>query len=107
MEKFVLAITRTCGSGGTTIGSMLAKEYQIGLYDSVITSYSIHYTKLYEYTSTAQGFFEKLDKGTLSESMKQTYLNDENLMKYDILKQERLHTGISLYQLSIKKLMEP
>ena len=61
---------------------------------------------LIPYTSTAQGFFEKLDKGTLSESMKQTYLNDENLMKYDILKQERLHTGISLYQLSIKKLME-
>ncbi len=38
MEKFVLAITRTCGSGGTTIGSMLAKEYQIGLYDRQLMS---------------------------------------------------------------------
>lgn len=38
MEKFVLAITRTCGSGGTTIGSMLAKEYQIGMYDRQLMS---------------------------------------------------------------------
>lgn len=38
MGKFVLAITRTCGSGGTTIGSMLAKEYQIGLYDRQLMS---------------------------------------------------------------------
>lgn len=33
MEKFVLAITRTCGSGATTISKMLAKEYDISLYD--------------------------------------------------------------------------
>lgn len=33
MEKFVLAVTRTCGSGATTICEMLAKEYGIDLYD--------------------------------------------------------------------------
>lgn len=38
MEKFVLAITRTCGSGGTTIGEMLAKEYGIKLYDRQLLS---------------------------------------------------------------------
>lgn len=33
MKKFVIAITRTCGSGGTSIGRMLANEYGINLYD--------------------------------------------------------------------------
>lgn len=33
MEKFVLAITRTCGSGATTICKMLAEDYNINLYD--------------------------------------------------------------------------
>lgn len=33
MERFVIAITRTCGSGGTTIGRMLADEFGIDMYD--------------------------------------------------------------------------
>ncbi|MDF2942767.1 MAG: cytidylate kinase [Herbinix sp.] len=33
MEHFILAITRTCGSGATTISKMLAKDYGIALYD--------------------------------------------------------------------------
>lgn len=33
MENFVLAITRTCGSGATTISKMLAEYYGIDLYD--------------------------------------------------------------------------
>jgi cytidylate kinase len=33
MEKFVIAITRSCGSGGTTIGSMLANDFGIDMYD--------------------------------------------------------------------------
>jgi len=33
MERFVIAITRTCGSGATTISNMLAKEYGIAIYD--------------------------------------------------------------------------
>ncbi len=33
MKRFVIAITRTCGSGGTTIGKMLAEHYKINLYD--------------------------------------------------------------------------
>ena len=61
---------------------------------------------LLPYTSTAQGFFEKLDKGNLSEEMKQAYLNEENLKKYQILKEESRQTGKSLYQLSLQKIME-
>ena len=33
MDKFVIAITRTCGSGGTTIGKMLSKDLEINIYD--------------------------------------------------------------------------
>jgi cytidylate kinase len=33
MENFVLAITRFCGSGATTISQMLAEEYGIAIYD--------------------------------------------------------------------------
>ncbi len=33
MENFVIAITRYCGSGGKTVGAMLAKEFGISLYD--------------------------------------------------------------------------
>lgn len=33
MEKFVLAITRTCGSGATTVSKMLADAYGIPVYD--------------------------------------------------------------------------
>lgn len=33
MERFVIAITRRAGSGGTTIGEMLADEFSINLYD--------------------------------------------------------------------------
>jgi cytidylate kinase len=33
MENFVIAITRTCGSGGTIIGKMLSKDLGINMYD--------------------------------------------------------------------------
>lgn len=33
MDKFVIAITRTCGSGGTTIGKMISKDLKINMYD--------------------------------------------------------------------------
>lgn len=33
VKNFVIAITRTCGSGGTTIAKMLANDYQIDMYD--------------------------------------------------------------------------
>lgn len=33
MEKFVVAITRRCGSGGTAIGHMLAKALKVNVYD--------------------------------------------------------------------------
>lgn len=33
MERFVVALTRTCGSGGTTISRMLADDFGIDMYD--------------------------------------------------------------------------
>jgi hypothetical protein len=33
MKNFVIAITRTCGSGGTTIARTLAADYKIDMYD--------------------------------------------------------------------------
>ena len=33
MDRFVIAITRTCGSGGTTIGKMLSNDFKINMYD--------------------------------------------------------------------------
>ena len=33
MERFVVALTRTCGSGGTTISKMLADDFGIDMYD--------------------------------------------------------------------------
>ncbi len=33
MKNFVITITRTCGSGGTTIGKKLADAYGINMYD--------------------------------------------------------------------------
>lgn len=33
MERFVIAITRTCGSGATSIGNILADDYGIDMYD--------------------------------------------------------------------------
>ena len=33
MEKFVVALTRTCGSGGTTISKMITDDFGIDMYD--------------------------------------------------------------------------
>ena len=35
-KRFILALTRTCGSGATIIGQMLAKEYGLDFYDKKI-----------------------------------------------------------------------
>lgn len=36
MERFVVALTRTCGSGGTTISKMLADDFGIDMYDRML-----------------------------------------------------------------------
>lgn len=33
MARFIIAITRTCGSGGTTIGKILSNDLEINMYD--------------------------------------------------------------------------
>ncbi|MDR2655048.1 MAG: cytidylate kinase-like family protein [Oscillospiraceae bacterium] len=53
MENFIIAITRTCGSGGTTISNMLAERYGINLYDK----------QLLRLASEDSGISEKLFAG--------------------------------------------
>lgn len=50
MDRFVIVITRTCGSGGTTISKMLAEYYGINRYDR----------KLLQLASEDSGISEKL-----------------------------------------------
>ena len=63
MENFVLAITRTCGSGATTISKMLASDYGISLYDR----------KLLRLASEDSGINEALF-GSADETVKKTLL---------------------------------
>lgn len=74
-------------------------------------------TPLVPFTSTAQGFFEKLktagvqvkdgqlisiaDPGVLSEGMKAAYWNEENLRAYEKLLKLQKETGHSLHALSV------
>lgn len=63
MERFIIAITRTCGSGATTISKMLAEDYGIDLYDR----------KLLRLASEDSGINEALF-GRADEKMKSTLL---------------------------------
>jgi cytidylate kinase len=40
MEKFVVAITRSCGSGGSTVGKMLAVHYGVNFYDREVLRFA-------------------------------------------------------------------
>lgn len=63
MKRFIIAITRTCGSGATTISKMLAEEYGIHLYDR----------KLLRLASEDSGINEAIF-GKADEKMKKTLL---------------------------------
>ena len=63
MERFVIAITRTCGSGATTIAKMLADDYSISIYDR----------KLLQLASEDSGINEALF-GSADEKLKNTML---------------------------------
>ncbi|MDD2972162.1 MAG: cytidylate kinase-like family protein [Lachnospiraceae bacterium] len=63
MERFIIAITRTCGSGATTVSKMLADEYGIDLYDR----------KLLRLASEDSGINEALF-GKADEKVKKTLL---------------------------------
>ena len=63
MDKFVIAITRTCGSGGTTIGKMLSNDFKINMYDK----------ELLRLASDDSGISESLF-ASVDESMKNSLL---------------------------------
>ena len=58
MKKFVIAITRTCGSGGTTIGKMLADHYKINMYDRELLRLAS------DDSGISMAMFEKADENT-------------------------------------------
>lgn len=62
-KRFVLTLTRTCGSGATIIGQMLAEEYGIGFYDK----------KILRMASDDSGISEELFAGA-DETMKRSLL---------------------------------
>ena len=63
MNNFVVAITRTCGSGGLSIGKLLSEYYAIDIYDR----------KLLQLASEDSGISEELF-ASVDESMKKSML---------------------------------
>ena len=63
MNNFVVAITRTCGSGGMSIGKLLSEYYAIDIYDR----------KLLQLASEDSGISEELF-ASVDESMKKSML---------------------------------
>ena len=71
-EYFTIAITRTCGSGGTTIGGKLAENYGIDMYDR----------KLLQLAAEDSGISESLF-GMADEAVKNTILYKVSKSVYD------------------------
>lgn len=79
MNHFVVAITRTCGSGGTTIGKMLANAYNIDLYDR----------KLMRLASDDSGISEKIFAAADEDQKKSAlYLASKNVYSGEIISPE-------------------
>ena len=58
MDKFVVSITRTCGSGGTSIATLVANDLNIKVYDKELL-------KLASYDSGInQRLFAQVDEDT-------------------------------------------
>ncbi|MFA9375500.1 MAG: AAA family ATPase [Lachnotalea sp.] len=79
MNHFVIAITRTCGSGGTTIGKMLAQNYHINLYDK----------KLMRLASDDSGISEKIFAAADEDQKRSTlYMASKNVYNGEIISPE-------------------
>ena len=92
MDNFVITIARQYGSGGRTVGEMLAKKLGIGYYDKDIIRMAsedsgIHETlfgRVDEYSSARKPFFGKngIYSGELIPPQSKEFTSDENLFNY-------------------------
>ena len=92
MKKFVIAITRRCGSGATTIGQMLAKDMGIHLYDRELLRLASDDSGISEACfanadeetrkSLLYGVSRKIYKGELIPPENDNFLSNENLFNY-------------------------
>ncbi len=92
MNNFVIAITRTCGSGGTTIGKMLAEHYGIEWYDKELLKLAsedsgISYELFEKADSTLQKkplfrAYKKVYRGELIPPESSDFTSNDNLFNY-------------------------
>lgn len=91
MEKFVITIARQYGSGGRTIGQMLAKELGVEYYDKdLIVKASeesgINMALFANADERSKGFFKKFKKknygGEVLSPSSKDYNSEENLFNY-------------------------
>lgn len=92
MERFVIAITRRAGSGGTTIGEMLADEFSINLYDKKLLRIASEDSGINEaifqnadervQNSILYRVSKKVYKGELIPPESDNFVSDENLFNY-------------------------
>lgn len=92
MDNFVITIARQYGSGGRTVGEMLAKKLGIGYYDKDIIRMAsedsgIHETlfgRVDEYSSAKKPLFGKngIYSGELISPQSKDFTSDENLFNY-------------------------
>ena len=92
MDNFVITIARQYGSGGRTVGEMLAKKLGIGYYDKDIIRMAsedsgIHETlfgRVDEYSSAKRPLFGKtgIYNGELIPPQSKDFTSDENLFNY-------------------------
>lgn len=92
MERFVIALTRTCGSGGTTISKMLADYYSIDMYDRKLLRLASEdsgiseelFAKADEVTRSRLLFrvSKKVYHGELIPPESNDFISDQNLFNY-------------------------
>lgn len=92
MDNYVITIARQYGSGGRTVGEMLAKKLGIAYYDKDIIRMAsedsgIHETlfgRVDEYSSAKPSLFAKssIYKGELIPPQSKDFTSDENLFNY-------------------------
>jgi cytidylate kinase len=103
MNNFVIAITRTCGSGGTSIARMLCKDYNIRMYDKELMRLASQDSGINEELflnadeevkrSHLYKAYKKVYKGELIPPESGNYVSDENLFNYQakVLKELAKH----------------
>lgn len=101
-KRFVVAITRTCGSGGTTIGRMLCDKYGIDLYDKELLTLASKdsgisedlFIRADEETKKTLLFkaYKKIYKGELIPPESGNYVSDENLFNFQAKVLKELYT---------------